>query len=134
MRRIISNKLFTIFLCLALVFKVLVPVGYMPDFNALQHGTLRITMCTGHGPVDLADWKSEHGSTNDSHNNGKHESHNDTLCSFGANANLLANVIPAPQLVALLTGFVFLSFMRAYRQRYSRIYANASPRSPPIFS
>ena len=53
MRSLIKNKVIAALLALALLLKVMVPDGFMPDMNALQHGVYKITICSGYAHKEI---------------------------------------------------------------------------------
>ena len=130
MRLLNPNSFIAYLLCLTLMFRVIVPVGYMPDLNALQHGFFKITICSAHGAKDIwidqnqnqVDPQHQHQSN---HQTGKHD-----VCSF---AGLHASVIPI-----LSFALALLLLLRKVRYKLidadirSTVLVSAYPRGPPF--
>jgi len=53
MRSLTSNPFIAALLCLVLLVRVVVPAGFMPDMDALQHGVFKITICSGYGHKEI---------------------------------------------------------------------------------
>jgi hypothetical protein len=76
--------------------RAVVPVGYMPDLGALEHGQVRIVVCTGAGFKSLL--VDEAGRPVDAQESGTSQ-HAGADCPFGTAA---AKAFLAPTLVAAL--------------------------------
>jgi hypothetical protein len=113
-------------LAAVMLLRGLIPVGFMPDVTALQHGKIDLVVCTGFGSKTVqVDLDSLNPHTNHS---AVHHAH--TICPF---FGLTSVVLPV-----LLFGALFQ--LRPIRQRFTyqpqRLwfsYVNhaARPRAPP---
>ena len=132
MRRLITNRLFTAFLCLALLFKVLVPVGFMPDFNALRHGVYKITICTGTGHQSiLVDQNQKMVDGQTQKNDHRSDKFGNDYCPY---AGMHASALPlvAILLATLLLVWRRLRFVPTYGTIQSMAHGAAWPRGPPL--
>lgn len=67
------------FVLLAFLFRALIPVGFMPDMQALQHHVIKITLCSMDGAKEIL---VDGGAKQD--RNKSHPSHKKEICAFGA--------------------------------------------------
>ena len=119
----------TALLCLTLIFRVLVPVGYMPDFEAMRHGIVRITICTGYGTQVLA-LDKDGGKKPGHHSDGDDGKLSHQLCPF-AGANGLALGVAAVFLAALLIVWQRLRHIPVTAPAPDLLLCAAWPRGPP---
>jgi hypothetical protein len=90
-RRCVARLILVLF-----ALRAVVPVGYMPDLGALEHGQVRIVVCTGAGFKSLL--VDEAGQPVDAQESGKSQ-HAGADCPFGTAA---AKALLAPTLVVAL--------------------------------
>ncbi len=132
MRNLIKNRAIATLLCLTLLFKVVIPVGFMPDMDALQHGVYKITICSGyhHAEMLVDDHQkpvNDSGKNETSHKTSKTIT---TLCPFaGINSSALPVAILA---LALLLFWRELLFRPKTDVIRSVSLASAWPRGPPL--
>ena len=96
MRNLASHRLIAGVLCFVLLFKMLVPAGFMPDMNALQHGVYKITICSADGAKNIwvdKDQQSGDGKAAPAHKTGKMGG---AFCPF---AGVNASIIPVVALI-----------------------------------
>lgn len=127
--RLAHQRLLTYFLCFALFLKVVVPVGFMPDLDALQQGVFKITICSSYGAQEILVDKNlkEIGKAGQHNNNGKQ---NHDVCPFGAapQAALVFALI-----IFALTSFYILQYS-IHRDRWLIQQVSIAPwaRGPPL--
>ena len=128
MRKLLSNQLFTWLLCITLLFKVIVPVGFMPDFDNLQRGLVQIKVCTGFGPQNV--WVDQKQSNPPSSDSGhKTEKSGGVDCPFaGMHASSLA---VAELILALLLVWQQIRYGINYKTYAAIALTAAWPRGPP---
>ncbi len=68
-------RLAALILAAALLLRILVPAGFMPDFSG---GTMQVTICTGYGPAKMMAAMPMNGGQSDGNHQGKH----DMPCGF----------------------------------------------------
>jgi hypothetical protein len=131
MRSLSSNRFIAMLLCIALMFRVIVPAGFMPDMAAMQHGMYKIRICTGYGPqnmnmsVDQGQKQTDSGKTDTDHKSEKH-----SLCPFAGmqgSALLVLGII-----LALILLWRQVRFVPESAFRLSPSLASAWPRGPPL--
>lgn len=132
MRRLVSNRLFAAFLCLTLMFKVLVPVGFMPDFEAMRQGIYKVTICSGMAHHAMLDDESQQPSGDMSHGGGhKTEKPGNDYCPFaGMHASALA--LTSIFLAVLLLVWRRLRFAPTCGAFQPKTLPAAWPRGPPL--
>jgi hypothetical protein len=119
-------------MCFTLLFKVLVPVGFMPDMAALQHGIYKLTICTGSGAkeitVDQNQKPIDAGQKDSGHKTGKS---GNTFCPF---AGIHGGAIPV--LILALALSLLWRQLRFKPQAFvlqSVGRVSMWPRAPPAF-
>jgi hypothetical protein len=125
-----SNQLFTWLLCLTLLFKVMVPVGFMPDLGALQHGIYKIKICSSFGTQNIFVDQTQKPVDGD-HQNKDHKAEKaDSTCPF---AGLQTTGLPLAFLLLTLTLF-WLQFRYVLRGKDLLAIGITSswPRGPPL--
>jgi hypothetical protein len=130
MRKLMSNGLLIWLLCFTLLFKVVVPVGFMPDLRALQHGIYKIKICSSFGSQNIFVDQNQNPVDGD-HQNTDHKSEKaGPICPF---AGLQAAGLPLAFL--LLTLPLFWRQVR-YITRAEAVQSigliSAWPRGPPL--
>jgi len=118
----------------AMLMRVFVPVGYMPDWS--KPGILSVRICTFQG-IKFIDADASGKFTHDG-SKGSHQRENGTLghtlCTLGASA---AQAVGTSPIFAILTAAFFVLFSIGFvpftlpQRRY---FCDAAPRGPPIFS
>ena len=137
--RLTLSRFAAALLCLALLFKALVPLGYMPDTEALARGSLRIMICSAYGASPMVmetgglhAMPMHHGMKhNDKTHNTMPQQNDDGFCAFGSIAPLLLSLV-----VLLLAGSILYRPVTAiFRPLYqsNKIIVNRAARSraPP---
>ena len=118
---------------LALLFRGLVPLGYMPDFSKRGSGLFPITICSGYDRSTI--FLDRDFNKVDAAKHGKgHSQHDDkTFCPFSVSSIFASADAPVLFWLALAFSFIVVSCtdFRLVRQRF---FANTSSRSPPKFS
>ena len=111
---------------------MLVPVGFMPDFNAMRQGVYKVTICTGMGHQSvLVDQNQKLADGLAQNNDHKTDKSGHDYCPF---AGMHASAIPlvAIFLAALLLVWCRIRFMPIYGTFQSSILTAAWPRAPPL--
>jgi hypothetical protein len=131
MRTLATNRYLAFLLCIALLFKVIVPTGFMPDMDALQHGIYKIKICTGYGAKEIfVDQNQKSTDTQQNHPDHKSEKHG-SLCAF---AGLHAAGLP----VAILTLALLLLWRQSRYSPKTELIRSTFPsamwaRGPPLY-
>jgi len=129
MRSAILYRLIASLLCLTLLFKVVIPVGFMPDMEALGRGVLTITICSSVGAKEiLVDQNLKEVDKSGPHNN-QGKNHQD-VCPFGAAPQTALTA--AIFIFGLLSLFIFRYFLFAQHLPLRRCNYAAWPRGPPL--
>jgi hypothetical protein len=116
------------FLCLTLIFKVVVPVGYMPDFDAVRQGVYKIKICSG---------MDHHAQSDEQHTNSQNTNHKidksgDGYCPF-AGMHASALTIAGIFLAALLFLWQQLRFTDRMGVIQPVSVSSAWPQAPPFY-
>jgi len=118
----------------ALIFNGLIPAGFMPDISRQAGRLFAVTICTGSGPIEITVNKDLHrvdGKQTKSNEN--QQSHNHIPCIYSLNSTASFDglgISPVIAFIFLLLGT--LALLIQVTVPGSRIYGNASSRSPPI--
>ena len=115
-------------LILALSVRNFIPVGYMPDFSRQGDVLPSMTICGGSKASHLA------GKTLSGKENAPAHKADNAPCPFSVNAAFSFTGVHGPVFPALIIYLVVSLTVIAYALRAKRIFSNASPRSPPIYS
>ncbi len=125
-------RLFTWLLVGAVVFRGLIPAGYMPQAGGEKH-LFNIVICTAAGSQTIT--VDDHGQPAKNNNNGnqKHTGHK-APCLFAVHASaLLSDHVTAPLMV--LQGYAAPVFSApASHPAMAVLRKTAPPRAPPLFS
>jgi hypothetical protein len=118
---------------LALVFRGLVPLGYMPDFSKGGAGFFPVTICSGYDRATI--FLDQDFNKADAARHGKGDSGHDdtTFCPFGVSSIFAWAGVSALVWLALAFSFIVV-FHADFRLGRQRFFANTSSRSPPQFS
>jgi hypothetical protein len=125
-------RLFTWLLVGAVLFRGLIPAGYMPQAGGEKH-LFNIVICTAAGSQTIT--VDDHGQPAKNHNNGNqnHTGHK-APCLFAVHASaLLSDHVTAPLMV--LQGYAAPVFSApASHPAMAVLRKTAPPRAPPLFS
>ena len=117
----------------ALLFHGLIPVGYMPSSFQGAGEFLPVRICGGLDTVATAIDKNFHRA--DEHQN-KHSEHQQSLdkssCLFSLNAFTSLTGLAPPSFIVFLSSLIDRLTFSNFGLLRSRIYGNASSRSPPL--
>ena len=133
------SRLATIMLCLALLFKAAVPLGFMPDMEALARGSIRIMICSAYGTMPMVMDAGDHQAMQ-MHHGMKHsdkshhtmpQQHDDHFCAFSSIAPLIFALV-----FFLLAGGVThrpaVFIFRPVQFRKTSLNRAARSRAPPL--
>ncbi len=121
------KQLVAILLCVTMMFKVMVPLGYMPDFEAMRHGVYRIALCKGTSHESVL--MTKQGTPLQDHHQQPDAPGDDGICPFaGVNGLLLLAVAIVLALQKLRWRYRFHPLPR---WEQFPTYGLAWPRAPP---
>lgn len=125
-------RLFTWLLVGAVLFRGLIPAGYMPQAGGEKH-LFNIVICTAAGSQTITVDNHGQPAKNDSNGNQKHAGHN-APCLFAVHASVLLSAhVTAPLMV--LKGYAAPVFAApASHPAMAVLRKTAPPRAPPLFS
>ena len=126
-----SHPFIVALLCLALLVRIAVPAGFMPDVAALQRGVYKITICTGYGYKEIMVDENQEPVEETVKKETGHQSSKTigTLCPFAA---IHGAALPVVLLVLALAIFWRdLLFRRRSNPLRSMTAPSAWPRGPP---
>jgi hypothetical protein len=125
MRTFAHNRFVVFLLCFALLAKLAIPVGFMPDMQALAHGIYKITVCSAEGAKQI--WV-DHGQKQD--HPAPQAGHDQ--CPFAA-----AHLLAPPVLTFIVVPFILRALMLS-PPRTERLSLLATiiawPRGPPALN
>jgi hypothetical protein len=120
-----ARLLFASLLLLAFAFRALIPVGYMPDMNALQKGVFTLTICTSQGAQNII-------ADEDGQPVQKHQAKQDGTCLYGWAPKLL---LQAPLLALSVSYLLFVETVQreanlnVVQEFFSALQARAPPKA-----
>jgi hypothetical protein len=124
MRALAPNRFVALLLCFALLVKLAIPAGFMPDMQALSHGIYKITICSAEGAKQI--WVDQHNKQAPAQ-----EKH-DGACPFAA-----AHLYAPPVLVFIAIPFI-LSVLLPMPPHTEPLASDATivawPRGPPALN
>lgn len=126
----LSGRALRLLLCFILLFRILVPFGYMPDLDGLRHGVIKLVICSSSGKHTLilpADYnpKKDHPASD-----GKAPQHV-TACPF-AGLQHHADLPAISAFTVALFWFVTHAPRPQDHVRQSSVLLTAWPRAPPV--
>jgi hypothetical protein len=113
-------------LLFAILFRTIIPPGYMPDLEALKQGLFQISICTAQGAANLLV-----GAKDLPQGEPSGEKQQAEACPYLLSGSAFLLALSAPEFFSQSFLPLMHSIQRASVISTARHFGNASPRSPP---
>ena len=125
-RTLSSRSCFAWLVILALLFRGLVPLGYMPDFSKQAHGFFPITICSGYDRTTIFLDKDFNKVEPVGQGKTQHQHDDRTFCPFSV-SSIFASA-ETPEFVSVALAFIFaVAVYTPFQLVRQRFFANTSP-------